>query len=179
MINQNGEDPRWMITDRFAKWTVSSALRNPGSPIRRQETIYDALCVVPFHELFNRNLGPIGEEEFAEWHIGAVAVLQAFERRLSVGWAAKMVAIYLKTACYLACYGRDGLDRVIHPPLDNRLIGNLRRGFGHHPEIAAGLNRFRSIGAMDADDHRAIIAACRLIAHEMGCSLFEVEQFWE
>lgn len=179
MINQNGEDPRWMITDRFAKWTVSSALRNLGSPIRRQETIYDALYVVPFHELFNRDLGPIGEEEFVGWHVDAVAVLQAFERRLSVGWAAKMVAIYLKTTCYLAGYGREGLDQVIHPPLDNRLMRNLKRAFRDNLEVAAGLRHFRSIGAMDDDDYLAIIAACRLIAGELGCSLFEVEQFFD
>ena len=89
-----------------------------------------------------------------------------------------MIAIYLKTTCYLAGYGRDGLDQVIHPPLDNILMVNLRREFRHHPGIAPGLNRFSSIGVMDADDYRAIIASCRLIADEMGCSLFEVEQRW-
>ena len=89
-----------------------------------------------------------------------------------------MIAIYLKTTCYLAGYGRDGLDQVMHPPLDNILIGNLRREFGHHPKIAVGLNRFRSIGGMDTDDYRAMIASCRLIADEMDCSLFGVEQLW-
>ena len=93
IVHQNGEDPKWTITGRFAKWTVSSALRNPGSPLRRRDMIYDALYVVQFDVLFNRDLGPIGEEEFTEWHAGSIAVLQAFERGLSVGWAAKMVAI--------------------------------------------------------------------------------------
>ena len=149
------------------------------SPLRRRETIYDALYVVQFDVLFNRDLGLIGEEEFAEWHAGSVAVLQAFERQLSVGWAANMIAIYLKTACYLAGYGREGLDQVIHPPLDNRLMRNLKPAFWGHPEIAGGLRHVRSIGAMDDDDYLAIIAACRLIADELGCSLFEVEQFFD
>ena len=65
MANGNFDDPRWMITSKFAQWTAHSALRNPGSPIKRQAIIYDALYVVPFHELFGRDLGPIGEDEFA------------------------------------------------------------------------------------------------------------------
>ena len=71
-----------------------------------------------------------------------------------------------------------GIFRVIHPPLDNILIRNLKRAYGHDSEIAYGLRHFSGIGAMDADDYRAIIAACRLIAHRLNCSLFEVEQFW-
>lgn len=146
--------------------------------MRRSDTIYDALYVVQFCCLFDRRLGPIAEEEFANWHAEAVYTLRDFERPLSVGWAAKMIAIYLKTTCYLAGYGRDGLERVIHPPLDNTLMGNLRREFGYYPEIAVGVNRFRGIGVMDSDNYHAIIASCRLIADEMGCSLFEVEQPW-
>ena len=85
MANRNFEDPRWVITSKFAQWTVHSALRNPGSPIKRQAIIYDALYVVPFHELFDRDLGPIGEVEFPGWHTGAVDVLPAFQRRTGVG----------------------------------------------------------------------------------------------
>jgi len=58
-------------------------------------------------------------------------------------------------------------------------MGNLKRAFRDNLEVAAGLRHFRSIGAMDDDDYLAIIAACRLIAGELGCSLFEVEQFFD
>ena len=179
MANQRVEDPRWTIADNFARWTVHSALRNPGSPIKDRETIYAALEGVGFGVLFDEGRGPIGEGSFTDWHTGAIGILHDFNQRLSVGWAAKMVAIYLKTTCYLAGYGREGLDQVIHPPLDNRLMSNLKRAFRDHPEIAGGLRHFRSIGAMDDDDYLAIIVACRLIADELGCSLFEVEQFFE
>ena len=178
MVHRNAEDPRRTIVDNFAKWTVHSALRNPGSPIRDRVTIHNALDAVGFALLFDMARGPVGEEFFENWHTDAMAVLGDFDPRLGVGWASKRIAIYLKTACYLAGYGREGLSRVIHPPLDNILIRNLKRAYGHDLEIAHGLRHFRGIGAMDADDYLALIVVCRLIANELGCSLFEAEQFF-
>ena len=54
MANGNIEDPNWIITGKFAQWTIHSALRLPGSPIRCREIIHDALYVASFHESFDR-----------------------------------------------------------------------------------------------------------------------------
>ena len=100
------------------------------------------------------------------------------EPRLEIGWAMKMIAIYLKTTCYLASFGRDNLDRVIHPPIDNILIENLREEFRASPEIIQGLCNFQSIVGMSIEDYDDVIGACELVAQREGCALFEVEQYF-
>ena len=88
-----------------------------------------------------------------------------------------MIAIYLKTTCYEADLGREGLAIVIHPPLSHALIRGLRRRFRGRADIIAGLNHFQSISGMGFYDYRAVIESCRIAAGVVDCSLFEVEQF--
>ena len=173
------ETPRWNITYEFARWTTHSALRNPGSPIRGRAEVYSALSIVDFRILFNRNLGSIGKGEFDVWHRDAINKLCGFNSKLNVGWAAKIIAIYLKTTCYLAGFGREGLESVIHPPIDNILIQKLRRRFRHSSRITPGLDRFDTISRMDLETYEAIIQSFELIAKEKGCTLFEVEQYFQ
>jgi hypothetical protein len=40
---------------------------------------------------------------------------------LPIGWAVKLINVYLKTLVYLAREGRSGLIESIHPPIDNEL----------------------------------------------------------
>ena len=169
--------PLWSITREFARWTVVSALRS-GSPVKSRKDVHAALDVVPFNRLFDKGYGPIDKAEFSEWHTEAVSSILDFDSRLNVGWAAKMIAVYLKTACYLAGFGRDGLSRVIHPPLDNILIKNLRSQFHASPDVMSGLGRFTTIKEMDFDDYAAIIEACELAADEYGYAIFEVEYYF-
>ena len=177
MINRNGGDPGQDAAHRLAERAVHWAIRNPRSPITRLEIVRDALWNVEFRDLFEAGDGPIGEAEFNEWHTEAVNILRAFERRLNVGWAAKMIAIYLKTTCYEADLGREGLAIVIHPPLSHALMRGLRRRFRGCADIIAGLNHFQTISGMDFDVYHAVIESCRMAAGFADCSLFEVEQF--
>jgi len=110
------------------------------------------------------------------WHRGAVLGLCRREPRLGVGWAAKIVNIYLKTAVYVGGLGRPGLVALIHPPLDGDLLAELRRRF---PKLFSGslaIRRIRDIA--DYPGYERIIAACRSAAMKLRCSLFEVEQLW-
>ena len=172
------ETPRWNITYEFARWATHSALRNPGSPIRSRAEVYTALSVVDFKFLFNKKSGPIDKSEFDTWHRDAISKLCGSNSKLQVGWAAKIIAIYLKTTCYLAGFGREGLECVIHPPIDNVLIQNLRKRSWMSPGIASGLRRFGTISGMDLECYGAIIRSFELIAKERGCTLFEVEQYF-
>ena len=169
--------PLWAITREFARWTAYSALRS-GSPVKSREDVLAALDAVSFKRLFDKGYGPIDKAEFSAWHTETVSAMLDFDSRLTVGWAAKMIAVYLKTTCYLAGFGRDGLSLVIHPPIDNILIKNLRRQFWASPNIMRGLDRFTTIRDMDFEDYAAIIEACELAAEELGYTLFEVEQFF-
>ena len=182
MLDKNAYPAKWKIADQFGKWATQSAMRGWG-----QENVNSALEVVDFERLFDARLGQIGESEFTEWHSQEVRKLTGLEfrttkngkiQKLNVGWAAKMLAIYLKTTCYLADFGRDGLLAVIHPPIDNNLIRNLTKAFGRLDSVPPA-HRFQ-IKDIDSTMYANIISECRRIAAAQNppCTLFEVESFW-
>ena len=159
-----------LITD-FAQWIASCAVR---------PEIYRALDGVDFAPLFNRDLGPIGADEFGLWHESATADLRRILPALSVGWAAKAINEYLKTRCYVGGYGREGLIEVIHPPIDDGLIDGLRREFADDPDLRDALASLSPMAGMDSYAKYAdLIAVCRRVARKTGCSLMESEIFWE
>jgi hypothetical protein len=102
-----------------------------------------------------------------------------FDSRLSVGWAAKILNVYLKTRCYVGREGRAQLDEAIHPPIDAGLWLGLRRRFRDHPSILSESNcveRIKDIA--DYECYSRVVAGCRAAAKELGCKLIEVEQLW-
>ena len=182
MLDKNAYPAKWKIADQFGKWATQSAMRGWG-----QENVNFALEVVDFEQLFDARLGRISESEFTEWHSQEIRNLTGLEfsttkngkiQNLNVGWAAKMLAIYLKTTCYLAGFGRDGLNTVIHPPIDNNLIRNLTKAVGRLNGVPAP-NQFK-IKDIDGAMYANIISECRRIAAAQNppCTLFEVESFW-
>ena len=173
------ERTRWAITHEFARWAAHSALRNPGSPIRSRKDVYGALDKVDFEPLLNKSLGPIGIDEFNGWHRDSVLTLVDIDQRLNYGWASKIINIYLKTCCYLAGFGREGLERVIHPPIDNILIADLRKRFRLHHEIYCGLASFSTISSLTAVDYKRLIDCFNGISQIDRCLLFEVEQYFQ
>lgn len=171
-----------MILDRFARWTVLSALRS-GAPIRSAEDVYAALADIDFHKVLDRPRGRIVKKEFERWHGTAIRKLMNGSNgklRHGAGWAAKMVNVYLKTACYVGKNGRPGLEQLLHPPLDSKLwsgIKNCRRNAYDR------LLKCRCIGAIKSirslNDYRRIVRHLRSLAKDEGCSLVELEKFWK
>ena len=172
------------IVRDFASWTARAALGR--APVRDGETLYPALDRVPFDELFDTSAGPIPEPDFARWHEAAVEGLRSDVPGLPVGWAAKLVNVYLKTSSYVGDLGRPGLRDLLHPPIDGGLWAGLRRwavkpGSPERGEILARTHAVESIAAIqDYEAHyEVIIEGCRDVARIVGCRLIEVEQFWE
>lgn len=102
------------------------------------------------------------------------------EPRFPVGWAAKLINIYLKTMVYLAGEGRADLVQCIHPPIDNGLWKGIRIAYKHRPDIISKthiVNRIKEINTYDK--YRTIIQGCRLIAEDRGYYLIEVEELWQ
>jgi len=171
-------DCRTAIIESYARWAALSALRS-GAPVKSRESIYGLLTRVPFDRLLCPSRTAVSPAEFASWHRAAVLALCRREPRLCVGWAAKLVNVYLKTAVYVGRLGRPGLATLIHPPLDGSLLAALRKRF---PELFSGpaaIRRIRDI--TNYQTYEAIIAACRRAALELPqpCCLFEVEQLWD
>jgi hypothetical protein len=167
---------RTAIIGSYARWTALSALRS-GAPVKSRDGVYRLLQRVPFDQLLRPSKTPVSPTEFASWHRGAVLSLCRRERRLRVGWAAKLVNVYLKTAVYLGGLGRPGLVTLIHPPLDGSLLAGLRRRFPDLFSARPAIRRIRDI--TNYRTYAQIIAACRAAALRLRCSLFEVEQLWD
>ena len=169
---------RRQIIAQYAEWTALSALRS-GAPIKSRRDVYAAIRGVDFSPLFDEALGPISGVEFNEWHARAVANLLVREPRLTAGWAAKILNVYLKTRCYVGGQGRRNLTDAIHPPIDAGLWRGLKRRFRTRPDILERSNCVKRIKDItDYECYARIIDGCRAAAKELGCALIEVEQLW-
>ena len=169
---------RQQIIAQYAEWTAMSALRS-GAPIKSRRDVYTALRQVDFEPLFDKLKGPISHATFDEWHGAAVDRLTSVEPRLTVGWAAKMINVYLKTRCYIGAQGRHHLSEAIHPPIDAGLWIGLRREFSDRPNILKQTHCVEKIkDIVDYATYMCIISGCRDAARAVGCKLIEVEQFW-
>ncbi len=178
-------EPRCQILVEYAKWTALSAVKSRG-PIKAHKPVYQLLGGVAFSKVLNPSLGRISCKEFNEWHRCETNALSArapklparWAKELPVGWSAKLINVYLKTAAYVGDLGREGLRDALHPPVDNRLKAHLVKCFRRHSEIHGAVN-FHSITAIaEYDEYQRIIDGCRAAAEVLGCSLFEVEQLW-
>jgi len=171
-------DVRSDIIATYAKWTTLSALRS-GAPIKSRKDVYTVLDRVDFEALFVAELGPINRTTFDAWHADAVRKMIKREPRLTVGWATKIINVYLKTRVYIGAQGRHHLKEMIHPPLDAGLWKGLKRQFLNRPDILERTNcvsRIKDI--VDYECYRRIIDGCRAAAKELKCKLIEVEQLW-
>ena len=171
-------DVRKVIIATYAEWTAMSALRS-GAPIKSRRDVYTALRGVDLAVLFADELGPINRTTFDAWHANAVEAMIDREPRLTVGWATKIINVYLKTRVYIGSQGRHHLKEMIHPPIDAGLWLGLKREFPTRAdilELTHCVERIKDI--VDYDCYRRIIDGCRLAAKALQCELIEVEQLW-
>ena len=169
---------REKIIATYAEWTALSALRS-GAPIKSRYDVYGVLRACSFDVLFNKSLGPLSGSEFNRWHRGTTMAIVQREPRLTVGWATKIVNVYLKTRAYIGAQGRHHLSEALHPPIDAGLWLGLRRRFADRPDILEHTHCVETIRAIvDYECYERIIRGCRLAAAELGCKLIEVEQLW-
>lgn len=171
-------ESRHQIVVDFARWTALSALRS-GAPIKSRVHVYRLLDDVAFRQVLQP--GPaITEAEFDLWHEAETLALCARDRRVPVGWAVKLINVYLKTAAYVGDRGRPGLRDALHPPIDAGLWAGLAQRFRSCPEVLGEVCCVRRIKDItDYATYRRIIAGCRIAADALGCSLIEVEQLWQ
>ena len=108
-------DVRKGIIATHAEWTTMSALRS-GAPIKSRRDVYSVLRRVDFELLFAGELGPINRTTFDTWHADAVQDMIEREPRLTVGWATKIINVYLKTRAYIGAQGRHHLKEMIQSP---------------------------------------------------------------
>ncbi|MBI5638823.1 MAG: hypothetical protein HZA17_00200 [Nitrospirae bacterium] len=165
------------IIHDFAEWTAFSATRS-GCPIKSRDTVYPLIRTPNYEALLTGD--EIIQDEFNSWHRDNTLAICHKENRLPVGWAAKLINVYLKTRIYIANQGRKGLITCIHPPIDNGLWNGIMEKYGNDQKIISQthiVNRIKDITTYDT--YQTIIEGCQLIAKRRNCSLIEVEELWQ
>ena len=165
------------IINAFSEWTAFSATRS-GCPLKARETVYPLIRIPTYREILYGD--SISTAEFEEWHQKSTLAISAREPQFPVGWAAKLINIYLKTTVYLASMGRPNLIECIHPPIDNELWKGIYQEYKDRSEIISKTHIVNRIKEIDTyEKYKTIIEGCRLIAGDRGCYLIEVEELWQ
>jgi hypothetical protein len=116
-------------THNFAVWTAARAVaRN----FAKTEIIKSAIEASNIQRDVEESRGSdewtqdTFDQKHQEW---AEAMIKAIggNDKCSYGRAAKIIAVYLKTAVILPEKGEGALARVIHPPIDRILLTNLKK----------------------------------------------------
>ena len=173
-------DYRRKIILDYAKWTALSALRS-GATVKSRKDIYRLLDTVNFGVVLGSS-GEISALEFDAWHEKETKALSDRQSKppLQIGWSAKLINVYLKTAAYVGELGRQGLRNVLHPPIDGGLRDGFEQHFGKDSDTFTKTFRVKTIkGITDYSIYREIIDGCEEAAKELGCLLIEVEQLWQ
>ena len=172
-------EPRNTIVKAFAEWTAYSATRAgwPRTVKKDRCTVYPLIRAPDYDELLTRN--HISVAEFDEWHQESTSRIRQKAASLPIGWATKLINVYLKTRVYLAGDGSPQLADVIHPPIDGFLWAGIKREYGKDPEILRRthvVSRIKDI--CDHSTYETIIKGCRMISDRRRCKLIEVDQLW-
>lgn len=175
-------DCRTLIVTTYAGWTALSALRS-GAPVKSRAAIYPLLSRVDFDAILSPGGSAVTPAEFTDWHRRETLAICEREPAFCVGWAAKILNVYLKTAAYVGGLGRPRLVEVLHPPIDKGLWDGLKHYFVSKDsgrKITAKTHTVEQIKAIrDYPTYETIIDGCRDAALELKCLLIEVEQLWE
>ena len=180
-------EPRCQILVEYAKWTARAAV-NAGGPIKDTDTVYQLLDGVAFGEV----LSGAQAERFDAWHQRETEALCCRANKhlrdvahengnqpaaeFPIGWSAKLINVFLKTAAYAGGLGREALCAVLHPPLDNGLKRGLQRHFRGRPDMLEKVDFGAIKDIKKYPRYLAVIEGCCVAAKELECYLIEVEQ---
>ena len=172
-MNEPSLSVRNQILDRFSRWTAVSAARSIS-----REAVCTGFDIIPFDDVLNPLKGPITHEAFNAWHKNQVEAF-CHKQNLCVGWAAKLINVFLKTQCYVGQRGREGLIDVIHPPIDTVLVRRLRQECSEIFRPPLFRYNFTIKGIKGYLKYEGIMDSVRCLANKRGCRLIEVEQYWD
>jgi hypothetical protein len=170
-------NPREKIVNAFSEWTAFSATRS-GCPIKSREEVYPLIRVPDYNSVIIRE--KINQEAFDQWHEENTLKIKKANPILPIGWATKLINIYLKTRIYVGKEGCLDLIKCIHPPIDNGLWEGIKKEYGSDREIIYLTHKVDRIKNIDKYSiYKTIIDGCKLIAQKRNCYLIEVEELWQ
>lgn len=108
---------------RYAIWTAARAVQRSFTTTDKIAAAVETTTLRQFAETTEFITGEQYDLQQAEWCYKLIDCFEPLE--CSYGRAAKIVAIYLKTAVIFPSQGTSALCEVIHPPVDSILLSNL------------------------------------------------------
>lgn len=183
---------RKAIIENYSIWTAYSAAR-VGCPFRGKALGEEFKRIVIDSGRLEILSGkePISNEEFSDWHEKMVLDLSAMKKakgkKIGVGWAAKILNVFLKTYAYVGDQGRPNIRMFLHPPLDTILIKrimdheNLKTDSKENIALRKTIRKAIPISSLKSyKTYLAVIKALRRFAEIIGKkTVFELEDFWE
>lgn len=154
---------------RFAVWTAARAVQRNFT---KTKIIRKAIEQAELQNLFYRK-DINSPEKFDKFHKKTCDKLITEFRKLgkvpSYGRAAKIVAIYIKTAIVIPERGKSKLSKIAHPPIDRNLLRNLDPKY---PELKL---KSRSWTSLDKDEYFDLIQKFR---EDFGDCFWKIEVNW-
>lgn len=153
----------------YACWTVARAVQrnftNTPNIIRAIET--SGLMQLD-------KLRVNSSEEYDAFHRKCCnQLIEYFKKECNIeatyGRAAKIVAIYLKTAVIVRYSGEGKLAEVAHPPIDRILLSNLQKNFKEKVPDKTNWTK------LDENQYFDLIAKLRTLPFE---KFWQLEKFW-
>jgi hypothetical protein len=113
---------------RFAAWAAARAALRGLTDVANLKTALDNCGVRKY--LVDANFDDVDDARFIPLHRGwCRSIIKSLEdapvRNVTFGRAAKLIAIYLKSAVVLGTGSGTAFARVAHPPIDAILLRNL------------------------------------------------------
>lgn len=172
-------DTREKIIKTYAEWIAFSGTRS-GCPLKSREDVYPLIRVPNYDQIF-LGKAPITNAEFSSWHQKAIeVVVEESRKKLSIGWAGKLVNLYLKTMVYVSGYGRPELVKWIHPPIDSGLWQGIEEAYKGQKDILTKTHFKTKIkDIVEYSDYQNIIEGMQMIALKRNYLLIEVEELWK
>lgn len=184
---------RKIIIQNYSIWTAYSAAR-VGCPFRGKALGMKLKELLVDSGQIERISGvdPISNEEFSQWHKDMVTTLSEIKnkksrKKIEIGWAAKILNVFLKTYAYVGDRGRPNIRSFLHPPLDSILIKkileheNLKVASKENVTLRKTIDKALPISSLKSyKTYLVIINALRRFAEIIGKeTVFELEGFWE
>jgi len=122
----------YTFTDHLHNYAVWTAARASQRGFTTTENIKSAIEKTGLKRLINKK-GQTSIEDFDNFHrqTGKTIIRHMKSKGIDTtfGRAAKIIAVYLKTAIVVRDSGKSALAKIAHPPIDNILLTSLHKTY--------------------------------------------------
>jgi hypothetical protein len=169
---------RHYIVHQYARWCAFSSTRS-GCPLKARRDVYPLIDTPDYGKILSKGV-VMEEEAFLSWHEAqTLEIEQKSAGKLGVGWATKLVNVYLKTMVYVAKIGHPSLLALIHPPIDGGLWEGVKQRYLGREAILSKTHMVEKIKDIKSyEQYQTIISGISLIAKTENWMMIEVEQLW-